>query len=151
MTLLTKLVRNGAGGTDEITGHGVIAVNRFSLVALVLTCCFGVLFYLLTGELKVWIATFAEAAALIVALTLNKAGKYVAASYCFIITVNASLIYFSGILAAIVEVHLAFLLLFGASLLFFREDKHRIASIIITAITLGICEYNYSFPFITPC
>ncbi|KAA2238693.1 response regulator [Chitinophaga agrisoli] len=150
MTLLTRLVRNGAADADEITGHGVIAVNRFSLVAFVLTCCFGVLFYLLTGELKVWIATFTEAGALIVVLALNKARKYVAASFSFIITVNASLIYFSGILAAIIEVHLAFLLLFGASLLFFREDKYRVASIIITAITVGICEYNYSYPFITP-
>jgi len=150
MTAINKIVRTGTGHVDEITENSITAVNRFSLVAFGLVSIFGILFFALTRETQVLIAAFAEAVAFVGMIWLNRAGKHLAAAYGTILTFNASLIYYSGILAAIVEVHLAFIFLFGASLLFFQQDKHRIISIAITALTVLVCEYNHSYPFIDP-
>lgn len=150
MAILRNIIRTGTQNVDDIAKHAIIAVNRFSLVSLILTSCFGIVFYILTGELQILAAGLTEATLLAGVLWLNSRHKHLWASYAYICIINASLVYFSGILAAIIEVHLAFLLMFGASLLFFRKDKHRMISIGITALTLLICEYNYSYPFINP-
>lgn len=148
MNSVKKILRTGTENVDTSTENSIIAVNCFSLVALALVCVFGVLFYSLTGEKKVLISSATEAALFIAMIWLNSRRYYTAAAYGVILTINASLIYYSGILAAIVEVHLASIFLFGASLLFFRKDKHRIISIASIVLTVIICEINYTHPFI---
>lgn len=149
-TLIKKILRTGAENLDQASENSIIAVNSFSLVALNLVSIFGVFFYFLTGELQVLAAAAVEAVSFICMLWLNGRRKHIAAAYGVILTINASLIYYSGILAAIVEVWLAAIFLFGASLLFFNKDKHRIAGIGITMLTVLICQLNDAHPFITP-
>jgi signal transduction histidine kinase/ActR/RegA family two-component response regulator len=150
MTLIKKILRTGTENLDQASENSIIAVNSFSLVALNLVCIFGVFFYFLTGELQVLTAAAIEAVSFVCMLWLNSRKKHIAAAYGVILTINASLIYYSGILAAIIEVWLAAIFLFGASLLFFNKDKHRIAGIGITLLTVLVCQLNDANPFITP-
>ncbi len=135
---------------DKPTENSIIAVNCFSFVALLLVCLFGILFYFLTGELQVLIAAAVEAVLFVGALWLNRVKWHTTAAYVVICTINLSLVYFSGILGTVTEVHLASIFLFGASLLFFKKDRHRYISIVITGLTILACEINSSFPFIAP-
>jgi signal transduction histidine kinase/ActR/RegA family two-component response regulator len=148
MTSINKILRTGAENEDQASEKSIIAVNSFSLVALNLVCIFGLIFYFLTGELQVLIAAALEAVSFLCMIRLNKRKQHIAAAYGVILTINASLIYYSGILGAIIEVWLASIFLFGASLLFFNKDKHRIAGIAITLFTVLVCQLNDAHPFI---
>jgi signal transduction histidine kinase/ActR/RegA family two-component response regulator len=150
MTSIKKILRTGAENVDLASQNAIIAVNSFSFVALNLVCIFGLFFYFLTGELQVLIAAAVEAVSFLCMLWLNKRKEHLAAAYGVILTINASLVYYSGILGAIIEVWLASIFLFGASLLFFNQDRHRIAGISITMLTVLICQFNDAQPFITP-
>lgn len=150
MTSLKKILRTGAENLDQASQNSIIAVNCFSLVALNLVSVFGLFFYFLTGEINVLIAAVIEAVSFICMIWLNSRKKHIAAAYGVILTINASLIYYSGILAAIMEVWLASIFLFGASLLFFNKDKHQLFGIGITMLTVIICQINDANPFITP-
>src|SRR5687768_14642765 len=107
MTSLKKILRTGAENLDQASQNSIIAVNCFSLVALNLVSVFGLFFYFLTGEINVLIAAVVEAVSFICMIWLNSRKKHIAAAYGVILTINASLIYYSGILAAIMEVWLA--------------------------------------------
>ncbi|HEY1165784.1 MAG TPA: hybrid sensor histidine kinase/response regulator [Chitinophaga sp.] len=148
MTSINKILRTGAENEDQASEKSIIAVNSFSLVALNLVSIFGLIFYFLTGELQVLIAAAVEAVSFLCMIRLNKRKQHIAAAYGVILTINASLVYYSGILSAIIEVWLASIFLFGASLLFFNKDKHRIAGIAITLLTVLVCQLNDTHPFI---
>ncbi|GAA0557285.1 signal transduction histidine kinase [Chitinophaga japonensis] len=84
-------------------------------------------------------------------ILLNGFKKNTAASYGVVLTVNASLVYFSAIFGAIVEVHLAFIFLFGVTFLLFKPSSgHRTISVIIAALTLVLCEINFYYQLVPP-
>lgn len=125
-------------------------VNTFSVITTVLCLLFGTLIYLGTGNIRLLVPAYLEAALFLGILLLNGLNKPVSASIFFIAINNIAIVYFSAILGMLTEVHLLFLFLLGASLMIFRTRTLMAASIVLAVVSVVACELNYYYAVISP-
>ncbi|MBO9730172.1 MAG: response regulator [Chitinophaga sp.] len=148
--LFHHVVNAGTSRQEEAQAKVTRMVNTFSVITTTLCLLFGALIYWGTGKIELLIPAYIEAALFIGVLLLNIANKPVLASISFVAINNVAIVYFSGVMGMLTEVHLLFLFLLGASLMIFRTRALVIASIVVAVLSVIACEINYYMNVVPP-
>ncbi|WP_126244121.1 ATP-binding response regulator [Chitinophaga rhizosphaerae] len=126
----------------------MLSVITAVLAFLVLT--YGIVFFTLTKEWRVLIATTVEFLFFCHAFFINRAGHTRAASI-YVYSINlVAIVYFSGLLGKTTEVHLLVIFFGFYALTFFNNTLSKVLAIFQCILALTACEVNYLYHIVEP-
>ncbi|EJL74353.1 ATP-binding response regulator [Chryseobacterium populi] len=135
----------GTHGTSDSLKKVIVTVNTISLITGLLAFCIGPFLSIYTGNLAILWGAYCEVLLFTTVIALNYLKKYGIATIATHIFQNASVLYFGLLFGAHVDVKLMIVFLGIIPLLIFKDKPVILTSLLITALTLFILEYNYQY------
>ncbi len=140
----------GADTIDLKERSRIIKVNILAIITGVSAIFFGSLFYLISGQLGIFLGTCVEGSACFYVIFLNKKRKYDIAAFYLQMIHNAATFYFGCLLSDNVEASLLAIFLIGTALLIVKNKIFRTTCIVVAIITLVMLEVNKVAGIIPP-
>jgi len=151
MNLLKLMVTTGYSNVmDDDSNRTVRTVNLVCIITALMSTIFGLCFFFLTGELRIYLPALLQASIILGVILLNKASLYTIANFTLLIAYNVSVQYYNAILGNLAEVHLLFIFLVALSLLIFDKPVLRYLGIGITFLSFLTGEINVYYLFVPP-
>lgn len=143
VTFLKKIIHTGLSpDTAPDIRFRVITVNILTLITAPVAFILGILFYALSGELILLIATTIESMAFLSILLLNKKHHYVLAALCVQGIHSLATIFFGVLLGSAVEACILSVFLIGLALMILPGGKAQTICIAGSIVILILVEIN---------
>ena len=149
---INHLIHAGAASLPEHDPRKKIAigVNQMSLVIAMINATVGVLAYLFTRNLSLFIGVIVEILLMGVPPLLNHHKRYTTASMALYIIVSLATCYFCCVLGRLAEAQLTIVYLVGLAMFLFSGTTSRGICIVIALMVLVVVELNFKYEFIRP-
>lgn len=147
---IARIIDTGTAGTNDALDLRTRIINSLSLAAALLATATGTLFFVLTGELHIFIPAILESLGFFLILLLNKKKKHEAAGVAMLVYQVIWATYFAILLGPKVEIISAIIFMISASFLLYKKRSSIIICVAVTCSALLFAEISYYTELFTP-